>query len=283
MKLSISNIAWPPENAIDAYALMERHGLKGLEIAPGLTFANQDDPMTPSDAALAAFEVEISAFGLRIVSMQSLLFGVCGAQLFGTEEELAILERGINRAIALAERLSIPNLVFGAPGNRCYPSCYSAADARKRATEVFHRLGNRASTAGTVIAIEPIPVAYKTNFLTTLGEAAEFVIATDHAAITLNFDLGAIYVNGEITEMSDILSRAARKISHVHISEPNLVPAPADTKALASITRTLLALGYEGWFSIEMRRPEEDGFAILSDCMDRAALVFGDRGRFAHV
>ena len=37
MKLSVSNIAWTHGERLEAYALLQRFGISGLEIAPGVS------------------------------------------------------------------------------------------------------------------------------------------------------------------------------------------------------------------------------------------------------
>lgn len=261
MRLAMSNIAWDPEQAREAYALLARHGVTGLEIAPGLAFAGAADPVAPDAAALARFAAERAEFGLELVSMQSLLFAVEGAQLFGTPDERAAFAHAMERAIALAGRIGVPNLVFGSPRQRSHPATMPAAEARAQAGETFRRLGDRAAAAGAVIAIEPNPAVYGTNFLNTLAETAEFVAAVDHPAITLNFDIGALIAGGEAGAVAAIWHAAQGKVSHVHISEPALAPAPDDPALLARVAASLIELGYAGWFSIEMRQPPGDALA----------------------
>ncbi|WP_338332309.1 sugar phosphate isomerase/epimerase family protein [Acetobacter sp. LMG 32666] len=270
MKLAISNIAWQPAQARDIYALMREYGFAGLEIAPGLAFPDEADPFAPSPAAASAFRNELDTFGLQPVSMQSLLFGVVRAQLFGTSAEQSQFEQAMLRAIGLAECLGIPNLVFGSPKNRAYPTCMSSTEAHAHAAEVFQRLGEHAVRAGTRIAIEPNPASYGTNFLTTVAETAEFVAALNHPGITLNYDLGALYANAETGDAGVIYQAARGHVSHVHLSEPSLAPAPASPEALASIARTLLQLGYRNWFSLEMRAPEGN---LLHEIATRLALT----------
>lgn len=281
MKLAMSNIGWAPQDARAAYDRMRAHGFTGLEIAPGLTFPGEADAFAPSEDAVAHFRADLSEFGLSVVSMQSLLFGVSGAQLFGSAEELARLEAGLDRAVVLAGRLGIPNLVFGSPGNRAYPQGMAEADAVAHAVDVFCRLGDRALAAGTRIAVEPNPAAYGTNFLTTVAAAADFVVAVDHPAISLNYDMGALFMNEEEGEAAALYARAAGKVSHVHISEPQLAPAPASADRLAAIAAGLLAQGYDRWFSIEMRCPAENALAVIGGCLERTAAAMASARSFA--
>ena len=271
MKCAISNIAWLPHEARRVYALMQRHGFAGLEVAPGLALPDEADPFRPSAAGVRAFRADCAEFGLTPVSMQSLLFGATGAQLFGAAAECAALEAGIERAIGLAELLGIPNLVFGSPRNRAYPDGMSRDAALDQAATVFARLGDKALAAGAVLAIEPNPASYGTNFLTTLAEAADFVTRLAHPGVTLNYDIGALLAEGEDAHAAARYAAARGRVSHVHISEPELAPAPADAAGFAAIARQLAGQGYQGWFSIEMRRPERDALAVIEACLRRVA------------
>jgi len=274
VRLAISNIAWAPAQAREVYALMAGHGFTGLEVAPALAFPDSADPFMPDAGELSRLHGDLTEFGLTLVSMQSLLFGVSGAQLFGTAEERARFEQAMGRALALAGMVGIPNLVFGSPRQRAFPDGMGEARAMAEAAEVFARLGDRAQAEGTVIAIEPNPASYGTNFLTTVADAARFVADLAHPAIALNFDLGALYANGETAQAADIYRRVVPRVSHVHISEPELAPAPADTAALAAIANAILAEGYEGWFSIEMRQPNADPLAVVAQKMAMVAATF---------
>ena len=50
-------------------------------------------------------------------------------------------------------------------------------------------------------------------------------------------------------------------MSHVHVSEPNLAPAPREEAQFEALARAILAHGYRGWFSIEMREVGDDNLA----------------------
>lgn len=254
MILAASNIAWLYEERLAAYDLMQAHGLKGLEIAPGLFFSQAQDPFAPDaqTAALALHEIETR--GLSLVSMQSLLFGVSGAALFGESEARVVFEHGMNRAVDLAGRFGIPNLVFGSPTQRRIPPSLTPLAARDQAVTVFQRLGDRALEAGTVIAMEANPVAYGTNFLNTLDEVLDFVARVGHPAIGLNLDLGAMHMNGTHHTVVDRLTDIAPHLQHVHVSEPDLAPAPRDIASLEPVLTALKERGYGRAVSIEMKR-----------------------------
>jgi sugar phosphate isomerase/epimerase len=262
MIFAMSNIAWTPDERLEAYAILAGAGFTGLEIAPGLLFHAAADPFLPDTASARAALAEIADAGLALVSMQSLLFGVSGAELFGTPEARAAFEAGMHRAIALADRFGIPNLVFGSPLQRRVPEGVAMSDARNEAAEVFRRLGDAAMAAGTRIAIEANPAAYGTNFCNTLDEALAFVALVDHPAVVPHLDLGAMHMNGDFDTVSARLPALAPRLSHVHVSEPDLAPAPADSAALAPVLRGLRDAGYPRAVSIEMKRAP-DGIAAV--------------------
>ncbi len=255
----MSNIAWAPEERLEAYAALAEAGFTGLEIAPGLLFHGAEDACAPDSATLRAALGEIAAEGLTLVSMQSLLFGVTGAALFGEAEERAAFETAMRRAITLAGRLGIPNCVFGSPLQRRMPEGLAMDAAFAQGSEVFRRLGDHAAAHGTAIAIEANPAAYGTNFCTTLEEAERFVAAVDHPAVRMILDLGAQIMNGALPGTAALLPRILPRMGHVHVSEPDLAPAPAPGRVaqLAVLFEALAARGYAGAVSIEMKRPAE--------------------------
>lgn len=263
MKLAVSNIAWAPAERDAAYAILRGAGITGLEIAPGLFFDGAADVFVPTEAEARAALDAMRAAGLELVSMQSLLFGVEGAALFEGEAGLDRLRAGMDRAITLAGRVGIPNLVFGSPRQRNIPDGMDRAAAEALAVEVFRRFGDAAARAGTRISVEPNPAAYGANFLNRVAEAEAFVRRVAHPAITLIVDVGAMHMNGDFDSIEAVAGRAAPLVSHVHISEPNLDPAPAGVDQAARVMTAMTGAGYRGWFSIEMKARPEPGLAAL--------------------
>jgi len=263
VKLAVSNIAWPVEQRRAAYALLAANHIRGLEIAPGLLFSEARDAFEPTPAEAEAAMAEVRDAGLELVSMQSLLFGVEGAALFGDGSERARLEQAMLRAIRLAERFAIPNLVFGSPRQRVVPDGMSDDDARAQAAQLFRRLGDAALAAQCRIAIEPNPAAYGTNFLTHADEALAFVEMVAHPAIGLNFDVGALHMNDDFDGVEELAERAGSKISHVHFSEPQLAPAPARADQAERVFAAVSRTGYDGWYSIEMKTQPDAPLAAL--------------------
>ena len=269
MKYAVSNIAWHPEQRKIAYEIMRDSRFTGLEIAPGLFLPYADDPFDPSEKYLRAALDELKDFDLQIVSMQSLLFGRSDAKLFGNNRERRTFVDGLEASIALAGRLGIGNLVFGSPKQRLVPESLSWDEAWQDSLEVFRVLADKAEANSAVIAMEPNPVEYGTNFLTNLSETAAFVRQVDHPGLRLNLDLGALIMNGELehfrfADLNDL-------VSHVHVSAPKLAPAPPDAK-IAQLVHEMIGCHWDAWLSIEMRQVEGDeNLATLKECVRRLA------------
>lgn len=262
MCLAISNIAWNPDEQKSVYELLSVNNVQGLEIAPSLLFIDEMDPFDPSPGALSSVLREIESYNLQLVSMQSLLYGAVDAQLFGHSEQHDRFEQGLLRAVNLADRMNIPNLVMGSPSNRAIPDDMSRQIAEPLAFDLLRRVGDRCLKARTKLALEPNPVAYGTNFLNSLSETIDFLEELNHPAVSLNFDLGALYMNDEVNEAASIYERSKALVSHVHISEPHLAEVPKNTSCFATLARTILSLGYKNWFSIEMRAGDDNIAAI---------------------
>lgn len=276
MKKAISNIAWPAEDIVSALSLLRENKFRGLEVAPGLLFPDQDDPFLPSKQAVDRLRSELSLAHVEIISMQSLLFGVNNAFLFGTHEQQSIFLKAMRRAIGLAERLQVPNIVFGSPRNRAYSTNWSRERALDHAAETFHGLGGVCAEAGVVLALEPNPAAYGTNLMTTALETFEMCQRVAHSNVKLNFDLGSLHMNEEFGDSLRLFDLCFDHVSHIHISEPNLAPAPENPDGFFNFADGALKRGYRGWFSIEMKCPEVAPMETLEASLKTVNSLFGE-------
>lgn len=253
MIYSISNIAWNPANKNQAYSILQKNNFKGLEVAPGLLFHEIENPISPKKKDIVKVKNELKSYELRLVSMQSLLFGKNNALLFGNSDERKLFFDEVLNVIKLAEILEIPNLVFGSPSNRIIPDGMSQTESNEIAFSTFYKLGQNAHSSGTSISIEPNPKEYGTNFINTMSEAANFVENINCLGITSILDVGALKMNNELKNLESILDSIAGRLNHVHVSEPYLAPAPKNCKELDNLYNLLTNIGYKKAISIEMK------------------------------
>ncbi len=244
MKLSISNIAWSKGYDEEMYSYLKSNGIEGIEIAPTRIFENN-----PYDELIKAdeyYQYINEKYCLEVSSIQSIWFGK-SQNMFDSEEERMELLDYTKRAIEFASEIKCNNLVFGCPKNRNVNN--ESCDIEEIALEFFRELGSYAIEKGTVLAIEPNPSIYGTNFINSTEEAFDIVKKINNKGILVNVDLGTI-INNE--ESLDILTENIHLINHIHISEPYLekIQKRDIHKQLARILKDNL---YDKYVSIEMK------------------------------
>lgn len=241
IKLSISNIAWAAPDDDRMYAFLKDIGYAGLEIAPTRIFTDAPYDRLP-DASAWAKQLH-QQYGLAVSSMQSICFGRDEA-VFGTQAERIALFGYIKQAIDFAAATGCGNLVFGSPKNRII-----AGRPIEIAYEFFGKLGDYAAAKNTVLAFEPNPDIYGTDFINTTTEAFDFVKQINSSGLMVNFDLGTFLHNGEKIE---IIEKNLDYINHIHISEPYLEKIQ-HRQIHKQIAQLLINKGYDRYVSIEMK------------------------------
>lgn len=237
MRLSISNIAWDPAEDEAIAALLQERGVDAIDIAPGKYFPV---PAAAQDADIARVRQWWRARGIDIVGMQSLLFGTTGLNLFDAAPVQDAMLAHLGAVCRIGAGLGATRVVFGSPKNRDRGSLDEEA-AIAAALPFFARLGDIAADCGVTVCLEPNPVCYGANFMTTTPATAEVVRRLGHPAIRMQLDTGALAINGE--DAAAELGRCASLVGHIHASEPNLVPlgdgATDHAAAAAAIARQL--------------------------------------------
>lgn len=242
MKLSISNIAWAAEYDDAMYSFLSEQHFDGIEIAPTRIF-----PSNPyerlKDAARFAQNLK-EKHNLAISSIQSLWYKRT-ENIFASAEERSFLLDYTKKAVLFANAMGCGNLVFGSPRNRNMPSEDSLPDAMS----FFKELGNFANKNDAVIAFEPVPPSYNTNFINSTQEAFDMCKQLQCNGLKVNVDLGTMIYNDE---NMDLINSNIELVNHIHISEPML--ARIEKRELH---KGLKLLNYNGYISIEMRNLED--------------------------
>ena len=218
MRLAISNIAWDIAEDTSVAKLLGKFGVDAIDVAPGKYFP---DPANAKDEDIAKVRRWWADHGIEITGMQALLFGTTGLNVFGESKSQEAMLEHLRAVCRIGAGLGATRLVFGSPKNRDR-SGLSDAQALEQAVSFFRRLGNTAQEHGVIVCLEPNPTRYGANFMTTSAETAHVVAAVGHEAIRMQFDTGALMINGESPEA--VLECSSRLIGHVHASEPDLVP-----------------------------------------------------------
>lgn len=252
MRLAISNIAWDVANDEQVAALLERHSIDAIDIAPSKYFP---DPLNTSTQDIMRVKSWWAARGIAITGMQALLFGTHGLNMFGLPESQTAMLQHLAAVCRIGAGLGATRLVFGSPKNRDRSGLNDQQTAYQ-ATQFFRQLGDIALQAGVTICLEPNPVCYGANFMTDSGETARVVRLASHPAIRMQLDTGALTINAE--DPHALLKARSDLIGHVHISEPQLVPLGDGTTEHANMGQAIEQYLPNHVVSIEMLAPPNE-------------------------
>lgn len=243
MKLAISNIGWTKEEDLIMHNFLKENNIS-LEIAPTRIIENAPYEHLKEASKIANDLKE--KFDLSIISMQSIWFGK-RENIFDSQENYQMLVLYTKKAILFAEAIGCPNIVFGNPKNRNmndYEIDFPIA------LLFFKEIGEYALEHNVVIAIEPNPTIYNTNFLNTTKETIDFVKKINLDSVKINYDFGTVIANNESL---DILKDNISLINHIHISEPNLELVEKRNIHL-KLLQILKDTHYDNAISIEMKQ-----------------------------
>jgi D-psicose/D-tagatose/L-ribulose 3-epimerase len=218
MRVAISNIAWDVAEDEAVAQLLKCFNVDAIDVAPGKYFP---EPIKATDQEIQRVKNWWLQRNIEITGMQALLFGTTGLNVFGSKETQDAMLQHLAAVCRIGAGLGAKWLVFGSPKNRDRDGL-SDQESMDVAIPFFRQLGDIARSYGVIICLEPNPTCYGANFMTTCAETAQVVKQVAHPAIKMQFDTGALTINGE--NPAEILQDCANLIGHIHASEPNLLP-----------------------------------------------------------
>ncbi|MBF2028577.1 MAG: sugar phosphate isomerase/epimerase [Oscillatoriales cyanobacterium C42_A2020_001] len=250
MKLSISNIAWTEETDAEVLSLLASEGVSAIEVAPTRIWAEWDISPEAGDR----YRQTLQSQGLVCSSLQAILFKKPDLKVFGTPEQRAALVEHLKKVADLAAVLGAKPMVFGAPKNRDRGNM-DEKTALHHATELFAEVGDYCAQKGVCLCLEPNPVDYGCNFITNSQQGAQLVRLVNSPGFRLHLDAAGMYLAGE--DIPQAIEAAADVLAHFHVSEPNLGSFAEPKVNHSAIARTLQAIGWNRWVTIEMRATEQ--------------------------
>jgi len=260
MKLAVSNIAWPSGADEDAFAVLDQHGVAGLEVAPTKLWPK---PAEVPPGEVRRYREGVERHGLRVVAAQALLFGRPDLTVFGDAGTREATLEYLGAIVRLCAALGAEALVFGSPKNRRVGGL-APETAWRIAEEFFGRLAEVADRHGTVVVMEANPPEYEADFVTRAAEAAELVRRVNRPGLRLHLDTACMSLAGD--DVAGVLEAHAPLLHHFHVSEPRLAPVSDATVDHPRFAEALRRSGYDRWVSIEMRAPEP----FSADALDGA-------------
>ena len=237
MRISISNIAWQKEEDEKISKLLNKYEIDAIDIAPSKYFSEFSNTNIQDILKVRNWW---SDRGIEIIGMQSLLYGTIGLNLFDNFDIQERMLKHLEEVCRIAHYLNAKRLVFGSPRNRDR-SGLSNQKALEIATNFFKKLAEIAQKYNVIVCLEPNPVCYGSNFMTTSRETATIVSEVNHPAIKMQFDTGALSINEE--DPFQVCLQYKNLIGHIHLSDPNLTPlglTPGIHKDVATALRSSL-------------------------------------------
>lgn len=250
MSISISNIAWNPDEDDAVVQLLTDLGVSQIDVAASKYFPV---PADAGDTAIADIRRWWEMHGIGIIGLQSLLFGTTGLNVFAAGDVQQRMLDHLRHVFRIGSGLGATRAVFGSPRNRDRGTM-PLSQAKEVGAEFFHRLGDVARSEGMSLCLEPNPECYGGNFMTHTDATAEVVRLTSHTHVRMQFDTGSIFINEE--DPAGLLAQHADIIGHVHLSEPGLAPLGASNTNHAPTALALHRYMGDIPLTIEMLRPE---------------------------
>jgi sugar phosphate isomerase/epimerase len=250
MKLSLSNIAWNDTDEPKVFKLLQDNKVSGIEIAPTRIW-----PAWQGANSHHASQIKLAykKLGFDIPALQAILFDKPNLQLFGDPENQYELLTHIEKVASYAKSFGAKSLVFGSPKNRDRGTL-SKAQAFSKGVDFFRRAGEVCMQHGVQLCLEPNPTIYSCNFMTQWQEILDMVNEVSLDGLAVHLDTACISLEGD--NIIEAIETCEGKISHFHITEPNLGDFSKPTLDHAVIGKALKKSHYTGWLSVEMRRSE---------------------------
>lgn len=270
MKISISNIAWDKKDDKQVYQILQENNIYGLDVAPARVF---EKPFEVSQEQGQGFMDMLKSYGLVPVGMQSLLFGTNGFALFEEEDTRKQTIEHLKKMMDYAQKIGITRLVFGSPKNRLVGN-QSQEVIEQLCYEVFNELGDYAIARNLYFCIEPNPVAYGADFVTTTKEGIALVKKINNPGFRLHMDLGTMIMNDENIE--EVINEGLKVTEHIHLSHPNLEQVIGIEEVHRRLYSVLEKHNYNGVLAIEMKNSmQQDNVQRIRESIEFISGIYG--------
>lgn len=271
MKLAISNLAWDKRDDIKVAPILQYLGIEAVEIAPTKVWQN---PAEARDDEIQEYRYFWESHGIRIIAMQSLLFGRPELTIFGNSNVRRLTITYLSKIIKLANKLGARYLVFGSPKNR-QVSTLPTEEIESIAVSFFRELGEISARHDVFFCIEPNPrKLYGCNFITTAKEGIDLVKKVNNPGFRLHLDSACMTLAGD--HISKSIQAASSYLSHFHASEPLLAEIDFGEVKHQEFSQALRLSGYSGHVSVETKPAKgEPVDTVIMRVMEKVKSLYG--------
>ena len=240
----ISNLAWKKKEEKKALEILKKNKIKLLEFAPNLLLNNQF-----SNKEIKKVKRRCIKYGLKPYSMQSVLYNVKDAFVFGSKYQNYTFISELKKKIILAKRLGVKIIIFGSPANKKRFN-KNRALLDKTFISTFRKISSFCRQNDVNICLEPNPKIYKSEYLLNTKEAIKLIKKINKKNVLLNFDLGASLANKE--NLEKLVKSNISYIGHVQISVPKLKNLAKYKKEIKKFLKVLKKTNYRKAISMEV-------------------------------
>lgn len=248
MKLSISNIAWEPDELESHLDLLQQCQCSAVELAPTLLWKDpQNIQKNQSDILIKI----LGKYGISVVGFHALFYQLDHLQLFKSKQSRQDMMKYSIGLAKLCHQLNGQFLVWGSPNNRKLFS-HTKSEAFEIASDFFYELSRHLSNCNVTVCLEPLPDK-EAQFLNNSQEAIELVQRINSPYIQLMLDIKAMHEQKE--DSTKAIQQSFPHLKHIHIGDPGLAP-PGYTNEVdhEKAAKALQENGYNNYLSIEMKR-----------------------------
>jgi 5-keto-L-gluconate epimerase len=223
-------------------------GFDGIELTMNFTVKTDDNAERLSEIKIILQNYRLSCPALHCLYPP-------GMKLSGLSK--AERDNVINhhcRIAQIAAELDSPLIVAGGGAARALPveTAGEIEAGRNHRTEFLALLGevrDICSTYGITIALEPLN-RYETNFINTIGDAAELCEELGGTGVGLIGD--TFHMNIEETRFFESIVKRKQHLVHIHATDSNRLEPGKGHIDFSEIIRGLRHIGYSGFLSQEL-------------------------------
>jgi sugar phosphate isomerase/epimerase len=238
MKLAVSNLAWDKQDNQKTFDLINELDITYIE---GV-LSKIDEWDNLNEDRIQSYSNELKSHNISINSIQSLFFNVKCDDISNVEVILDHFQKLIN----YSKILSVNILVFGTPSLRKKINGWESY-----LIEVFTKLDSMLIGTGIEVLIEPNSKIYGGDFFHRISEISDFILDNDLKNIKTMIDTHNLILEGD--DPINELEKYYHLISHIHISEENLMPI-SNQLYHTKFSNKIKTIGYNKIITYELKK-----------------------------
>tara|TARA_Y100000816_G_scaffold276063_1_gene244872 strand:- start:275 stop:1078 length:804 start_codon:yes stop_codon:yes gene_type:complete len=260
MQLLISNLAWKKNELENVLKFLKKKKIKNLEFSLHNLFKHQ-----PKLKKIKEIKDFWNSKSIKFYSMQSILYKVNDAYIFGNSRQQNIFYSEVINKIKIAHYLNAKIIIFGSPKNKKIFN-RSQKECNDLMIKFLKKISPICEKYKITLCLESNPKIYKTEFLTKTNEAINLIKKIKSKYIKLNLDLGTIISNKE--NLNDIVKQNIKIIGHVQISSPFLKNLSKYKIKIKKLVKCLKNKNYKKKISIEMLSEKENNLSLIKEIFE---------------